>query len=260
MANPAKWERLRPLRPDTLRVSEVQGGRGREVPLGDGERAGRRCNALLPRREVLRRFPKVLPLACPAGGSLGWEDEAGLARVVHERGVVVEISYSLVSLTSVPWKIMKEVLLEAISRHVKEKVIGNSQHDYTCKLITFDCKLLDECVKNKKNQNNKKNPKKTPNWLDHQAQRGVWITSGVPQESILGHVLLIGGGCGMHPHDVYGWGRCHRQLGIGWRNGSGTGWGTTWLKGPGDPDGQCTKHVPTLCPGIEAYEAVLAGA
>lgn len=49
----------------------------------------------------------------------------------------LELSYSLVSLTSVPWKITKQVLLEAISRHVKEKVIGNSQHDYICNLITF---------------------------------------------------------------------------------------------------------------------------
>lgn len=32
---------------------------------------------------------------------------------------------------------MKQVLLEAISRHMKEKVIGNSQRDYTCKLIIF---------------------------------------------------------------------------------------------------------------------------
>lgn len=32
---------------------------------------------------------------------------------------------------------MKQVLLEAISRHAKEKTIGNSQCDYTCKLITF---------------------------------------------------------------------------------------------------------------------------
>lgn len=68
MANPAKWERLRPLRPDTLRVSEVHGGRGKEA----GERAGRHRDALLPPREVLRRFPKALPLGCPRAGRM-WQ-------------------------------------------------------------------------------------------------------------------------------------------------------------------------------------------
>lgn len=40
MAAASKWERLRPLRPDTLRLSAVRSGRGREVPPGNGERAG----------------------------------------------------------------------------------------------------------------------------------------------------------------------------------------------------------------------------
>lgn len=41
---------------------------------------------------------------------------------------------------------------------------------------------------------------------------------------------------------------------------SGAGWGTTLLKGRGGPDGQWAKRAPALCPGIAAYEAVLAGA
>lgn len=32
---------------------------------------------------------------------------------------------------------MKRFLLKAISRHMKEKAIGNSRHDYSCKLFTF---------------------------------------------------------------------------------------------------------------------------
>lgn len=67
MTSPAKWERLRPLRPDTLRVSEVLGGWGREVLSVDGEGAGLRGNALIPPREPLRACPKFLPLARPAG-------------------------------------------------------------------------------------------------------------------------------------------------------------------------------------------------
>lgn len=50
----------------------------------------------------------------------------------------MEVSYSFTSLTSVPWKIMKQVLLEALSRHMKKAAIGNSQHDCTCNLVTFD--------------------------------------------------------------------------------------------------------------------------
>lgn len=71
MASPGKWEHLRPLRPDTLRVSEVHSGWGREaLPVA----GGRARSASLPER--LRRFPE--------GTSLRWKDAAGPARAVHD--------------------------------------------------------------------------------------------------------------------------------------------------------------------------------
>lgn len=54
----------------------------------------------------------------------------------------MEVSDSSVSLTSVPWKIMKQVLLEATSRHMKGKMIKNSQCDCTSKLITFGDEIM----------------------------------------------------------------------------------------------------------------------
>lgn len=95
MASRGRWERLRPLLPDTMHVSEVHSRRGREVVPVDGERARRRRNALLPSREVLGRFPKVLPLGCSAGGgSPSWKAVAGLPRVVHERDAVAHPSHT----------------------------------------------------------------------------------------------------------------------------------------------------------------------
>lgn len=55
----------------------------------------------------------------------------------------VGISYSLVSLVSVPCKIKNQLLLGTISRNVKEMAIGNSQRDYTCKQLPLVIKLLD---------------------------------------------------------------------------------------------------------------------
>lgn len=83
MASPGKWERLRPLRPDTLRVNEVRAGRVREVLPVRGERAGRHCRALLP-----PRCPDSPSSRLSGEGSLSWKDVAGLGRVMHERGVV----------------------------------------------------------------------------------------------------------------------------------------------------------------------------
>ena len=40
-------------------------------------------------------------------------------------------NYRLVSLTSVPEKIMEQVLLENSSGHMKEKATGNSHHGFT---------------------------------------------------------------------------------------------------------------------------------
>lgn len=99
---------------------------------------------------------------------------------------------------------------------------------------------------------------------------------GVAQRSVLGPVLFTGG-CGVYPY-ISGWGRLEewairhlklqpRKLKIQvWSPAPGpvpcssTGRGTTLLTAPGGPGGWWAKCAPTLCPGMEAYEAVLAEA
>lgn len=53
-------------------------------------------------------------------------------------------NYRLVSFTLVPWKVMKQLILDTISRHIhKKKMTGSSQHGFTkgmsslTSLITF---------------------------------------------------------------------------------------------------------------------------
>lgn len=39
-------------------------------------------------------------------------------------------SYRLVNFTLVIWNITDQVLMEAVSRHIKEKVVGSSQQEF----------------------------------------------------------------------------------------------------------------------------------
>lgn len=70
MASPDKWERLRPLQLDTLRVSEVHGGRHREALPVHGERAGRRCSyaSAAGAREEAAESPSYIPGRERCGG------------------------------------------------------------------------------------------------------------------------------------------------------------------------------------------------
>lgn len=90
-------------------------------------------------RDLLRNINLYKSIGPTWGTSWeGWELADGIVILLsYHLWEVVEVSYSLVSLTPVPWKIMKQFLLKAISRHMKEKAIGNSWHDYSCELFTF---------------------------------------------------------------------------------------------------------------------------
>lgn len=47
-------------------------------------------------------------------------------------------NYRLLSLTLIPGKVIEQLILEVISRHVKKKVVANSQHGFMKEKIIPD--------------------------------------------------------------------------------------------------------------------------
>ncbi|KAK4831035.1 hypothetical protein QYF61_014923 [Mycteria americana] len=130
-----------------------------------------------------------------------------LTDIGRARSLLFAENYRLVSLMLTPWKVMEQIILEAVSKPVKDKkLVGSSQHGFTKgKSCLTNHKAFDTVShiilidKPMKCRPGKWTVRWTENWLKCQAERVVissmsssWrqVTGNVPQGWIRGPELL----------------------------------------------------------------------